>query len=207
MEPYNNLLGAKKLMQPQFTQLTAEEQEAFCLYKANEPIDGGRFFADFVNQSLRDGHSLSDDVAQHAAMLDTVIEQATLDEPLVLYRATVDLFVTPYISDNVLEYPAYMSTASDCCGIERHFSGHWRGISAALLQIECPNGAVALDLETNQAFGGHEREYLLPRGTRMLVKGVQEITDRQVMNEHMSSFYAEGYSALKIYRLQYVGRA
>ena len=95
----------------------------------------------------------------------------------------------------------------DCCGIERHFSGHWRGISAALLQIECPNGAVALDLETNQAFGGHEREYLLPRGTRMLVKGVQEITDRQVMNEHMSSFYAEGYSALKIYRLQYVGRA
>nr|BAJ06957.1 hypothetical protein [uncultured bacterium]BAJ06959.1 hypothetical protein [uncultured bacterium] len=193
-------------MQPHFNKLSPDEQKAFRLYKANTPIAGGHFFADFVNESLRDGRALPDDVNRDASFLDSIIDKAKLDEPTTLYRATVDHFVVPYVSDRVLIYPAYMSTTDELVGIERHFSGSLKDIPAALLQIECPKGAVALDLETNAAFGGHEREYLLPRGARFLIHGVEEITDTQMMNERMTPFYAKNYSALKIYRLQYEGR-
>ena len=59
----------------------------------------------------------------------------------MVFRATVDLFVAPYISGHEFVYPAYMSTAGDVNVIQRHFSGYWRDVPAALLRINCSAGA------------------------------------------------------------------
>jgi hypothetical protein len=193
-------------MQPQFSQLGADEQEVFNLYKANSPFAGQQFFADFMNQALRERRDLPLEWAEKMATMDAIIEKGTFENASMVFRATVDRFVAPYISGDELNYPAYMSTARDKDTVQRHFSGGWHGIPAALLCISCSTGAIALDLEINPSFGGHEQEALLPKNSKFIVTQIQEITDKMAMNQLMSAFYAEGYSSLKVYELLYEGR-
>ena len=192
-------------MQPQFAQLSPTEQEVFTLYKTNSPFASEECFADYVNQSLRDGSILPIEWQEKTFILDTIIDRASIDVAARFFRATVDLFVNPYISGNELIYPAYMSTTSEEHKVQRHYSSYFRDI-AALLCINCPTGAIALDMETNTISSGDEREFLLPINSKFNVLDIQEITDREEMNRRMSAFYAEDYSSLKVYELQYIER-
>jgi hypothetical protein len=63
--------------------------------------------------------------------------------------------------------------------------------------------SAALDMETDPSFGGHEREFFLPMGAKFTVLGVTETSDRNLMAQVMSDFYAQSYSLLKIYSLRY----
>jgi hypothetical protein len=193
-------------MQPQFDQLAEHEKKAFNLYKANSCFAGEQYFADFMNQNLREMQDMLPAWAEKMATLDSIIEKGSLDCASTLFRATVDLFVSPFISGNELIYPAYMSTALSEDVVQPHWSGHWRNIPAALLCIKCPGGAIALDLEINSSFGGHEDEFLLPRNAKFIVSNVHDVTDRMEMNQRMSEFYARSYSFLRVYELSYVGR-
>jgi hypothetical protein len=190
-------------MQPQFNQLAEYEKEAFNLYKANSCFAVEQCFADFMNQNLREMKNMLPAWAEKMTTLDSIIKKGSLDCASTLFRATVDRFVSPFISGNELIYPAYMSTALSEDVVQRHWTGHWRNIPAALLCIKCPSGAIALDLEINSSFAGYEYEILLPRNAKFIVTNVQDVTDRTEMNRRMSKFYAESYSSLKVYELSY----
>lgn len=191
-------------MQPQYSQLSDSKKEVLNLYKANCDFAGEQFFADYLNQSLRERRHLPVEWEEKTLELDAVIGKSSLDHASRFYRATVDKFVAPYISEGYLIYPAYMSTAVDENIIQRHWSGNWKNIPAALLCIECSAGTSALNLELNPSFGGHEQEILLPRNSKFIVKKVEEVTDRNAMNKRMSEFYAKNYSSLIIYELEYL---
>jgi hypothetical protein len=141
--------------------LTAEK--VFHHYKANSPFSGETCFADYLNQSLRDEIELGEPWIEAAFLLDNIIAKSYLQETTVLYRATIDAFVNRYLAGTELIYPAYMSTSTDVSSVGRHFATAFRGIPAAFLKIECAAGLPALDMETEECFGGHEHEILLPR--------------------------------------------
>lgn len=181
----------------------AYEHEAFRLYKANAPFAGEQCFADFLNGKLGRGDELIEPWASKAAELQQLILQSKLNESVCLYRATLDAFVARYVSNKELVYPAFMSTTNDETSIQRHFSSPFRGISAAFLRIECPAGTPALNMESDPSFGGHEREFLLPRNSQFEIADVTETSDQTFMARVMSPFYASGFSSLKIYELRY----
>lgn len=193
-------------MQLQFGQLAEHEKKAFNLYKANSCFAREQCFADFMNQNLKDRRDMPPAWAEKMATLDSIIEKGSLDCASTLFRATVDRFVSPFISDNELIYPAYMSTALSEDAVRRHWSGHWRNIPAALLCVKCTSGQIALDLEVDPSFGGYEDEFLLPRNAKFIVSNVHDVTDRMEINRRMSEFYARSYSFLRVYELSYVGR-
>lgn len=122
----------------------------------------------------------------------------------MLYRATIDSFVAPYITGKRLVYPAYMSTSTDEDSLQRHFATAFRGATAALLYIECPAGLPALDMESEAGFGGHEREVLLPRGAQFEICSASSTSDPVKIAEVTSVIYSSSYSSLKTYRLRYM---
>lgn len=178
--------------------------EVYRLYKGNSPFDGQLCFADFLNQSLRDGVQLSPSWTIASQQLDALIANSIARSPMTLYRATVDNFVAPHISGTRLVYPAYMSTSTDEESIHRHFATGFRGVIAALLRIQCPVGLPALDMEGEASFGGHEREILLPRGAQFEIQLDSETSDPAQIAEITSALYAKSYTALRIYSLSYV---
>lgn len=185
-------------------QQPAHLSEAFHLYKANSPFDGQSCFTDYLNEQLALGQPLSHLWASKAEELDSLIWRSPIQETAMLYRATLDGYVNRFISgDSELIYPAFMSTSDDESSIQRHFSTPHRNISAALLKIECPAGTPALDMEADTSFGGHEREFLLPRNSIFEVISMYETTERHEMAQIMSSFYATSYSSLKVYNLKF----
>ncbi len=179
------------------------DDEAFRLYKANAPFEGESFFADHLNGSLAMGKSLPPAWDAKAKALNNLILNAPLQKDMLLFRAMMDGYVTRFIMNDELVYPAFMSTASDEQSIKRHFATPYRNIPGAFLKIECPARTPALDMETDLSFGGHEREFLLPMGAKFKVLGVTETSDRNLMAQVMSDFYAQSYSLLKIYSLRY----
>lgn len=58
-------------------------------------------------------------------------------------------------------------------------------------------------MESDPSFGSFEQEMLLPRNSRLEVISVNEVRDKQLMAELMSTIYATSYSCLKIYMLTY----
>lgn len=192
-------------MQPELTDFTDDEKATFSLYKSNSQYANEQYFADFVNHSLRNDVELTPEWIDAANILDSIIAKGTIDTGTNLYRATPDKFVSPYISGETLIYPAYMSTAREEHAVQRHFSGNFRDIPAALLRINCACELPGLDLEIDASYGGNELEYLLPRNSIFKIIDTNEITDRFEMNKIMSEFYAENYTKLIIYKLDYVG--
>jgi len=178
-------------------------EQVFRLYKANAPFAGQQCFADYLNQCLRDGDPLAEPWLSARSSLDAMIAHSSLSQSTTLYRATIDAFVYPYRVGNEIMYPAYMSTTTDEGSLQRHFACGFRDVPAALLKIECPPGLPALDMESDRAFGGHEQEVLLPRGSRFEVLDISEETDRQVMAEIISPVYVGAYTLLKTYTLRY----
>ena len=174
------------------------------LYKGNSPFEGQSCFADYLNGLLREGKDLPMPWMQAATELDALIAASPLTEHVTLYRATVDVFVAPYINGSVLAYPAYMSTSSTQEGLQRHFSTALKGVSAALLTIECEPGAHALNMELEASFGGHEHEFLLPRCARFQLDSIRTSGDRQEMSGLMSPLYADSYTDIKLYDLRYL---
>jgi len=182
--------------------LTADD--VYRLYKGNSPFGRELCFADFLNQSLRDGLQLAPPWSTASQLLDVLIANSIAKSPMILYRATIDSFVAPYISDGRLVYPAYMSTSTDEGSIQRHFATAFRGVTAALLRIECPGGLPALDMEANASFGGYEREVLLPRGAQFEIHLDSETNDPAKIAEITSAVYAKSYTSLRTYLLRYV---
>lgn len=178
--------------------------DAFTLYKSNSPFEGESYFTDFLNASLANGSVLSDPWLDKVNELDALIDQSRLVDDMNLSRATLDAYVTPHIKAKVLTYPAYMSTTSDEANVQSFFSTPFKNLTAALLMIKCPIGALALNMETNPAFGGNEQEFLLPRNLKFEIIDVKEVFDKVAMARIMSEFYALDYQSLKIYNLKYI---
>jgi hypothetical protein len=186
---------------------SASSSPIYGLYKANGPFEDQQCFADYLNQTLRNGIELSGPWVQAAEELDGLIAAAALDQPTLLHRATIDAYVAPFITGSELIYPAYMSTTTDVERLPRHFANSSRGLVAALMNIECETGARALDMELRSSFGGFERELLLPRRARFQITSEKLVSDRREMERIMSVVYAANYSALKVYDLRYLGTA
>jgi hypothetical protein len=184
-------------------QLSGAEKKAFDLYKSNAPFEQSLVFADTLNEALAKGTPLSPAWEAHKLALDGLFSRSSLSKPMTLYRAMLDPYLTPHIQNNILTYPAYMSTGLDEYSIQRHFSTPFRGVAAALLQIQCPTGTPALDGEMNPDFGNHEQEILLMRGSKFEVTKLEVISDRRDMGLRMSDFYAQSFSELKVYHLRY----
>ena len=193
-------------MQIHLHELTSDEREVLDLYKGNSSHLGVLCFADYINECLRRGFPLDGPWDKVIRTFDSLFAKSALPDDTLLYRATVDDFVAPFVINHEFAYPAYMSTATDEYVVQRHFASASRGRPAALLRILCPAGTPALDLEMNPDFCGHEQEVLLPCRARFKVDRTQEIADRDEMASYMSAFYARNYSLLKIYELEYVGR-
>ncbi|MBD9355192.1 ADP-ribosyltransferase [Methylomonas albis] len=177
--------------------------EVFRLYKANSPFGGQQCFADYVNQCLREGTALNEPWYSAASELTELINQSTLSQAAVLYRATIDAYISPYLVGNEIAYPAFMSTTTEEASVQRHFATSFRNLPAALLKIECPPNLPALDMETDSSFGGFEHEILLPHGSRFEVVSIEEVTDRSLMASIVSPTYVDAYSSLKVYELRY----
>lgn len=173
------------------------------LFKADSPFEGQQCFASFLNEQLGRGIPLSEPWERKAAELDMLIVESKLEHPKMVFRATIDPFISPHIRDTELIYPAFMSTSTVEEAIERHFSGPHRNAIAALLKIECPPQACAFDMEKNPAHGGYEHELLLPRNARFDVVNVTETSDWQAIAAVTGPFYASSFRSLKTYLLKY----
>jgi len=183
---------------------TPSADEVYRLYKGNSPFGGEQCFADFLNQSLRDGVRLGLPWLSASQQLDALIANSVAKSPMTLFRATVDHFVAPYISGGLLVYPAYMSTSTDQRSIQRHFATAFRGVIAALLRIECPVGLPALDMESEASFGGHELEVLLPRDAQFEIRLESDTADQAQISAATSAIYAKSFTSLRTYSLRYV---
>lgn len=183
---------------------SAAEDEVFGLYKANSPFGGQECFADYLNEQLRRGESLIEPWLSASIRLDTLILASSVPAPIMLYRATIDPFIEPYVRDGRLCYPAYMSTTTELHRVERHFSSPFRDLTAALLCIDCLDALPGLDMEQRASFGGHESEILLPRAARFDVAEVEETNDPAEIAAITGPLYARSYRALKRYKLRYV---
>jgi ADP-ribosyltransferase exoenzyme len=179
------------------------DKEVFRLYKANSPFDGQQCFADYLNQCLREGTPLQEPWSSAASELAGLIARSTLTQATVLYRATIDAYISPYVKGSEVAYPAFMSTTKEEASVQRHFATSFRDIPAALLKIECPPNLPALNMESDPRFGGLEHEILLPRGSRFGVVSIKEVTDRSSMASIISPTYVDAYSSLKVYELRY----
>ncbi len=96
-----------------YENLTDLQKMAFNLYKGNSPFDGQQCFADYLNQTLRRRESLNPEWEEKATTLDQIVNLNVSKDCVILYRATFDDFVLPFISEDKYEYPAYMSTTED----------------------------------------------------------------------------------------------
>lgn len=153
------------------------------------------------------GKPLGAEWIEKAQELNRLVLASPLTKDLMVYRATLDGYLTPHFFGSELVYPAFMSTTCDIDSVERHFSTPSRNVVAALLEIECNKGHPALNMELDQSFGGHERELLLPMRAKFAVLSVKEVVDKVEMAKIVSCFYVGCFSAVKIYRLKYLGAA
>ncbi len=189
-----------------FVDLTLEEKETFRLYKGNSPFGGRQFFADHLNTSLATGQQLEPDWEQQAKNLDSLIAKSASSHETVVFRATLEMYLSSPALNEEFVYRTYVSTAAEEHAVIRHFASPMRDIPAALLRIHCPVGTHMLNLETNSAFGGLEQEYLLPRSSKFKVISITRESDPTAMAQVMG-IYATYYSELAIYELAYVGAA
>ena len=184
-----------------FQQLSKNEQDILNLYKGNSPYENEHFFADHINKRLRENATLEGNWKNAMETLDSLFEKMTSECEHTLYRATVDSFVQPYLNGAIYNYPAYMSTAKELAATPRHFANNHRQPVAALLEIHCPAGTPAINLEINHSYGGLEQEVLLPRNSKFMVRSVDEVTNINEMCQYMPLNYGSTYNMLRIYEL------
>ena len=185
-----------------YNSLSKKQKEVFDLYKSNSPFQNEDFFADYLNQNLREGNQLGTSWEDKARILDEIIQLSIYKNDIVLYRATFDDFVSNFIqSNNEIHYPAYMSTATDLPSVERHFASTNKNRVPTLLEITCPKGTNMISMEGNLAHGEFEREILLGRGAVFEIIDKRNINNRAEINEIMGGFYGKDYNDLIIYNL------
>jgi len=100
-------------------------------------------------------------------------------------------------------YPAYLSAAREKIAVKRHFAYPFREVKAVLLRISCSSGSAMLDMEINEAFGGMEQEFLLPRNSRFRVSSIKEISNKQEMYSYLG-IYTKNFTLLKIVEVDYL---
>jgi hypothetical protein len=148
-------------------QLTPEEQAAIRKYKNSDPTLTGLFTYE-LNKKLRCGATLTTDEENVCRLLDQAL-RFTSDTELVVYRATddaADLLGTPIGEEHVLL--GYSSTCASIGRICQHLKGDGGPNSVpAILNIRVPPSVPVFYVDSYAAFGGSEREFLLPRRLRV----------------------------------------
>jgi hypothetical protein len=192
---------------PFYQRLSAEEKEVFDLYKGNSPYASQSCFADFLNDLLRKRQALDPPWDAAARHLDSIVKHDRAEYDMVLYRATFDDFVAPFVKERFYEYPAYPSTSTDSVNIQRHWSNALSGRIPVKLEIRCPMGTVMAPMEAKESFGGDETERLLGRNGCYEIIRRCEVIDPAEISQIMSPFYARGHATLLEYQLRFVGYA
>lgn len=185
-----------------YSDLSIDEKRIFNLYKSNAPLPNGQAFSDYINSILGPGALLSEEDNLYVVRLDEIIQMNTLETEMWLYRATDTKFISKHIKDDLLTYPSFMSTATEIDKLQRHYANV--DTTPAVLRIKCPDGTFAAPMEGNQDFGYPEYEYLLGRNGVFRVIDCEEITEMVKIEEIMGKFYANGFSKLIDYTLEFL---
>jgi hypothetical protein len=135
-----------------------------------------------------------------AKVLSAVATKWRCQEETMLYRATFDDFVTPYISGDSYTYPAFMSTTEDPNGLQRHWANSVPKRTPAMLSIRCPPDSSMAWMDTSSALP--EREFLLDRGRSFQILALDEIGKPEMVE--LMGMYSKNYDRLIKYELQLV---
>lgn len=156
--------------------LTSQEQAAARLYS-------GPYHAR-VNGCLGGEEDFDDAIRATVAALDSAIAKSRLAGDLVLFRS-VGGKVASYMlmagvrAGSILENDGFVSTSADPVAVRLFASLPPGGL---IVRIHVPAGTLALDM-TEMSEYPQEREFLLPRGTRLRVlsyDNVARILDTEI---------------------------
>jgi hypothetical protein len=126
-----------------------------------------------INRSLRGEVASDAEIRQQVAALDKAIGKGTLTAETTLYRGTSMRFLGDVKPGSVMSDPAFLSTARTAAAAD-YFG------SNAMIRITAPRGTRAADVSHHA--GGHEKEILLGRGTKLRVTSVGTEGGRTVIN-------------------------
>lgn len=118
-----------------------------------------------LNQALRDGESLSADLAQLHRNLAAVMDKAPESQLRTLYRAQ-SLPELPSIGDEV-SFGCYLSTTADASLVPGYFNPY--DDHAVILEIMSNR---SVDINALSVKEGREREFLIAAGARFRVHNV-----------------------------------
>lgn len=152
--------------------LTDAERIAVDRYVGLQQTEHGIDY-DAVNGQLRGRWSIrgapAKEIDEIVAGLDGAIAKAApLDEPLTVFRG-VNAQLDVRVGD-VFEDAAFLSTST-----EETFAATWSDVVGDLWEIQLPKGSKVLDL---RGMRGRESEILLPRGSRLVIEGIEEIPSK-----------------------------
>jgi len=148
--------------------LTAEEEAAVRLYSSS--------YHALVNACLRGEEACGAGVLATIAALDSALVKSPLAVDVELFRG-VDGDVASYMTaaglyvGSVLENDGFVSTSADASAALLFAIFPPGGL---LLRIRAPAGTLALDMAGLSDYPD-EREFLLPRGTRLRVVAYDEV--------------------------------
>lgn len=144
--------------------MTAKERGALTAYTGVDHRE--------INDHLRHGEDLDEDLAAHVEQLDALLSRSRLGAPMVLYRtiageAADDLVNLATRPGTVITDAGFMSTSRDPVAAGRFDPDFGE---AVFMVVRARAGDAALDVSTWSATGS-EHEVLFSRGTRLKVIG------------------------------------
>lgn len=182
----------------EYASLTVAEQATYSLYKTNAPFDSGFAFVYDLTDLYLSGGQPNGLWLQQVQLLDGMLSRSYLAQNKILYRATSEDMVIPYVKNNNFIYPGYMSTTNDSTAVHAHFGV--RG-TPALLIVDCTRGTSALNMDMNPDHGNTwEKEILLPRSLPLTLVDITTVTDSKEIALHMGAYFASIKSSLRLYK-------
>lgn len=144
-----------------------------------------------INSALRAGDSSDPSVP----LLDAAIARRRFARPCILLVGASVAGVSSYVSQEVFEYPAYLST-TDSAGSERRY---YSREDPARLTIRIEAGTATAYLDDVPGAVQAEREYVLPRGTQFRVVTTRTVTeDADVRRITGDPFHPKGTTLLDV---------
>lgn len=181
-----------------YNSLSTEEKRVFDLYKGNTDCSAYN-----INRTLR-----QKDVAtyrEEIKILDDLILKNKIDKPIRLYRATSNNYVAPFIKGSIYTNPEFLSTTEHTGPLGTFFRAIDPGQLPAYVIFDCEPKMCMAPMESNETFGGMERELLFGRNNKFEVTDHRVSLDRREIEDKMSRLYAQGVESLHIYVMKYKG--
>ncbi|MDR6561157.1 MULTISPECIES: ADP-ribosyltransferase [unclassified Arcicella] len=154
-----------------YSRLTEEEKRIYNSYKNDD-------LSFKLNEQLRFGDIIN--YMDEVKLLDSIIDKSEFNNDCLLFRATVERDVIPFINEGIYVNPEYLSTSTKASGIKSFFN---ESIGAVFLMIYCSKGIKFTDLEANEENSKGEHEILLGRQNEFKVYEDSYITDKKVIKE------------------------